>query len=83
MRTTPYVPKELAWPTKDGKSLAFLMQLRFSEINGGGRTREGVDTAHPDRHRLSDGNAMGRYGDAVFLDSEKKTSRNETLTMFG
>jgi uncharacterized protein YwqG len=36
MGTTPYVPKELVWPAKDGKSLAFLMQLRFSELNGDG-----------------------------------------------
>jgi uncharacterized protein YwqG len=36
MGTTPYVPKDFVWPTKDGKALAFLMQIRFSEINGGG-----------------------------------------------
>ncbi|MCL2026247.1 MAG: YwqG family protein [Leptospirales bacterium] len=34
--STPIVPKELEWPEYNGRSLAFLMQLRFSDINKDG-----------------------------------------------
>lgn len=33
----PVVPEGFEWPTWNGKPLAFLMQLKFSEINGGGQ----------------------------------------------
>jgi uncharacterized protein YwqG len=32
----PYVPKEFEWPAWKGRSLAFLMQLKFSEVNKDG-----------------------------------------------
>ncbi|MDR1657331.1 MAG: DUF1963 domain-containing protein [Deltaproteobacteria bacterium] len=32
----PEVPKEFQWPTWNGQSLAFVLQLKFSEINGSG-----------------------------------------------
>jgi uncharacterized protein YwqG len=36
MGQMPDVPKEFEWPTWNGKPLAFLLQLKFSEINKGG-----------------------------------------------
>jgi uncharacterized protein YwqG len=45
--SVPEVPvKGFEWPTHNGRSLAFLMQLKFSEINGKGQlplfAREGL-----------------------------------------
>ncbi|MDR2007042.1 MAG: DUF1963 domain-containing protein [Acidaminococcales bacterium] len=37
MGQMPDVPKSFEWPAWNGKPLAFLMQLKFSEINGDGR----------------------------------------------
>lgn len=36
MGSTPVVPEGFEWPEWNGSSLAFLMQLKFSEINGDG-----------------------------------------------